>query len=456
MTEQEQAQAVDNMINLMLGDRMVSDGKGGQVKAPSRLVADISEQLNAELSPQITEMAGDIAALKEGMEKMPPSARQKKGIGPAPWDPMAHAMGIPDPNWYNPDAPGVALDGKFDDFRDFCLAVVNRYMNGVQDDRLTTRIRTKSAMAAEQMTGEELQLGGALVPEEFRPRLMMMGLQQTSIRRMATVIPMGAPRLTLPTIRDSSHADGMTFGGVKFQWLEVNTTIPRSRPDFNTVSLDARTLSGRIELPNTLLQDSFTSVPTLIATLWQQAVPWIEESVFIRGDGSGKPEGILNAEAAIDVKRDTASEFKVSDIYEMESRLPPGAATRAVWVANRQLMPQFGMLNNAEVQSWHPSLDMSMPDRLNGRPIIWNEHASGLGARGDIMLVDWMYYLIGDLQTLTMASSAHEEFSDHVTVIKGVERIDGRPWVETALVPAQRTGTDYTMSPFVILDSNAR
>ena len=190
MNDTEQLQVAEKMVNIMLGDQMISDGKGGQVKAPGRLVSSIRDQLIADVQPKLDDMAEDISTMREGLAKSPPSKRETHDM--PPWDPMAKTLGIPDPNWYNPDASGVALDGKFESFKDFCWAVVNRYMNGVQDDRLRTSIRQKSMMAAEEMTGQELQLGGALVPEEFRPRLLMMGLQATSIRRLATVLPMGS------------------------------------------------------------------------------------------------------------------------------------------------------------------------------------------------------------------------------------------------------------------------
>ena len=181
------------------------------------------------------------------------------------------------------------------------------------------------------------------------------------------------------------------------------------------------------------------------------AVPWVEEGVFIRGDGVGKPLGVLNSPAAVNATRSTSSEFDVGDAYGMMSHLPPSSMMRAVWVINPQVLPQLGALNAGSVQSWHPSLAMTMPDMLMGRPVIWNEHASGLGVRGDVMLIDWMYYLIGDRQSLSMDSSKDEEFSSNKTVVRAIERIDGTPWLDTPLIPAQRSGTTFTMSPFVIL-----
>ena len=85
-----------------------------------------------------------------------------------------------------------------------------------------------------------------MVPEEFRPRLLNMMLQGTSIRSLATVLPMGAPVTSLPAIRDATHADGTTFGGVDFNWLEVNDEIKR---------IPARLQDGHVERPGIVRSD---------------------------------------------------------------------------------------------------------------------------------------------------------------------------------------------------------
>ena len=93
------------------------------------------------------------------------------------------------------------------------------------------------------------------------------------------------------------------------------------------------------------------------------------------------------------------------------------------------------------MESWRQRI----PSTLNGRPIIINEHMSALGYAGQHrMLVDWRMYLIGDRQAMSMAASEHSKFSSNQTQIRGVQRLDGQPWLDTALTPAQ--GTD-TLSP---------
>ena len=440
MTVEAQAKAV---VDQLLG----AEGKGD-----GRLVAAVREQIEPGIKAKLEDMQADITTVKDAMPSMT-ELPAKTAYSPPPWaaqsTQIAQAIGLPDPNWANPEAIGAKLDGKFDSFSDFLRAMVRRDMKGVSDERLVDVSSAGDVRA--DLTGEEVELGGALVPEEFRPQLLNMMLQPTSIRSRATVLPMGSSSMSIPAIRDETHADGTVFGGVRFNWTEVNDTIVESEPDFKLVRLIARTLAGRTTIPNTLLEDSFITVPQLIMSLWTQAVPWIEESAFIRGDGTGKPLGILNSPALAKVSRKTANEFAVADMFAMMSRVPPGSMGRCVWMLNPQVLPQLGSLNSGDVQVWMPALSASMPSTLAGYPVIFNEHCSGLGTEGDVLFVDWMYYLIGDRQALSMMASPHEQFSRNRTVIRGVERIDAQPWIDTAIIPAQRTGSSFTLSPFVAL-----
>ena len=444
----ETREQVGAIMDVLLGD---NDGHGG------RLQGAIREQLEPQLAEKLEPIKEQLATLNAAAEQGPPGSKSRSQYPPPPWaapsGQIAHVLGAPDANWHNPDAAGAELDGKFGSFAEFVRAVILRDMKGVQDPRLVS-VSTNGDISA-ALTGEEIELGGALVPEEFRPTLLSLQLQMTSIRQRATVLPMGSSAMSIPAIRDADHRNGQVFGGVSFDWLEVNDEIQGTEPEFKQVRLNARALAGRTDIPNTLIEDSFTTVPSLIMSLWQQAVPWIEESVFIRGDGVGKPLGILNSDAAVTVGRETVREFNVSDIFEMIAHLLPGSLGRAVWMYNPELIKEIGTLTNGETQVWMPNLATGMPGSIAGIPAIPNEHMSALGVAGDMVLVDWMYYLIADRQALSMAASAHQRFSNNITVMRGIERLDGQPWLDTPITPAQGS-TDYTLSPFVILGATAR
>ena len=87
------------------------------------------------------------------------------------------------------------------------------------------------------------------------------------------------------------------------------------------------------------------------------------------------------------------------------------------------------------VEALEPEIGVSQA----GTPIV-----SGSGS------FDFGYYLIGDRQVLQSQTSEHYKFQNDMTVLKVTERVDGQPWIQSAITPAQGSNT---LSPFVNLET---
>ena len=85
---------------------------------------------------------------------------------------------------------------------------------------------------------------------------------------------------------------------------------------------------------------------------------------------------------------------------------------------------------------------------LLGRPVLFSEKCETLGTAGDVYLVDLDFYLIGDRQAIEMAVSEHTRFATDESDFRVIQRVDGRPWLESAQTP--RNGSN-TLSPFIAL-----
>jgi HK97 family phage major capsid protein len=89
-----------------------------------------------------------------------------------------------------------------------------------------------------------------------------------------------------------------------------------------------------------------------------------------------------------------------------------------------------------------------LPTTIYGIPVVVTEKVPAKGSIGDIMLADMRYYLIGDRQRLTIEESMHVKFKFDEKAWRFVQRVDGQPWLDSAITP--RAGGS-TISPFVIL-----
>ena len=66
--------------------------------------------------------------------------------------------------------------------------------------------------------------------------------------------------------------------------------------------------------------------------------------------------------------------------------------------------------------------------------------------------MDFGYYFIGDRMGLEVSRSEHVRFTTNEMVWRFIQRVDGRPWLVTALTP--RYGTN-TFSPYINLATRA-
>ena len=356
------------------------------------------------------------------------------------------AKRLPDAE-YNPDAPGASEDGKFKSAGSFYQAVWAAGNGRGMDARLTE---------TRNLSGSVGDTGGFLVPEEFRPDILSIGLEDAVVRPRAFTIPMASNTLKVPVIQDTSHASSV-FGGVSGSWDSEGADVSSStnQPAFSQLVLDAKKLNGYTVISNELVQDSAIAVEALLSRLFGQALSYFEDVAFINGTGAGQPLGILNSDALVTVSKETgqaASTILLENLAKMYSCILPSSVGNCVWIAHNDTFPQLSSLSQQVGTGgsavWLANAAGGPPTSIFGRPLIFTEKAQTLGTKGDIMLVDLSYYLIGDRQALTTSASPHVRFTTQETVFLFSERLDGRSWLNSALTP--RNGSN-TVSPFVAL-----
>ena len=83
---------------------------------------------------------------------------------------------------------------------------------------------------------------------------------------------------------------------------------------------------------------------------------------------------------------------------------------------------------------------------LFGIPVMVTEKLPALNTLGDVLLLDLQHYLIGDRQQVEITYSDHVAFLNNQGAWRFVSRVDGQPWVRSAVTLADATNT---LSPFV-------
>jgi HK97 family phage major capsid protein len=132
----------------------------------------------------------------------------------------------------------------------------------------------------------------------------------------------------------------------------------------------------------------------------------------------------------------------------------PSSLGSAVWVCSPNVLPQLFTMALSVGTGGAPIFVSNgagpAPMSILGRPLIVTEKARSLGSQGDIAFVDFAYYLIGDRQSMTLDTSMHYLFGADKTAVRITQRVDGRPWVKSAITP-QNNGS--SLSPFVTIEA---
>lgn len=352
---------------------------------------------------------------------------------------------------YNKHAPGAGLDGQFESTGDLLQALFQeRRGQRAAAEKLGTLRNAYSTVIPSE--------GGFLVPEEFRSELLRVALESAVVRPRARVIPMTAARIKFPVVDVTSRASSV-YGGVIGYWTEEGAALTASSATFGAITLDAQKLTGYCEVPNELLMDSAVSVSAFIDQTFPEALAWFEDIAFLRGTGVGEPLGVLNAgnSALVQVSKETgqaSSTIVWENLVKMYARMFPQSLGSAVWVAHPSTFPELATMalsvGTGGSAVWLANGVEGPPMSILGRPVIFTEKAQALGTAGDINLIDFSYYLVGDRQAITATTSEHFKFSSDTTAYRIIERVDGRPWIKSAITPNK--GSD-TLSPFVYLQT---
>lgn len=354
---------------------------------------------------------------------------------------------------YNPQADGALVDDVVTTTGEFFAAISHRNLS-----RKGQEIRNKLAMQEIHNTLSERvpAEGGFLVPERLRAELLRTSLESSVVRSRARVVPMDSLRVPFPAIDETSHASNV-YGGIIGYWTEEATAITQSDPKFRQVVLEAKKLAAYTQVPNELVQDSVVAFTGLINTLFPQAIAWFEDTAFFSGQGAGEPLGFNTTanQAVIAVSAEagqSATTIVWENLVNMYSRMLPSSLGSAVWIANHDTFAELATMalsvGTGGSAIWLNNGASGPPMTILGRPVIFTEKAETLGTVGDIVFADLSYYLVGDRQALSAESSTDFLFSSDQTAFKVIERVDGRPWLVSALTPQNSSST---LSPFVRL-----
>lgn len=438
----------------MLGDpaaikKLFAENKFGDfIKAYASSVNNRDESIGQQVREETQRVLAEW--LKENR-----TDRANTPINLTPGDAPALGSGAQAHGLYNPKAMGAKLDKEFENAADYFSTVwhLNPQKNDASSDVYMKLAKVRNAWSSGVPSD-----GGFLIPERLRAELLRVAMETAIVRPRARVIPMDSLRVPFPML-DASTNVGSVFGGVVAYWTEEGAALTQSQASFGRVALEAKKLTAYTEVPNELLSDSIISFEAFINDIFPEALAWYEDLAFLTGTGVGEPLGFLNSNALVSVAKESGQAGGTivwENVIKMYARMLPSSLNRAVWLVNNAGFVELATLalsvGTGGSAVWLTDAHGQPQLTLLGRPVILSEKLPAMGTVGDIAFVDFGYYLIGDRQTMSATSSSEYKFGNDVTAFRVIQRVDGRPWLQSAITPANN---GPTLSPIVTIAARA-
>lgn len=302
-------------------------------------------------------------------------------------------------------------------------------------------------------TLEEGSDPGYLVPEEFRSQLWDMGIEDSIVRKRATIYPMKRNQLNVPAYGGYDHSAGV-YGTITEQWTDESEQKTETDPKFEKIGLVAKKLACFTKSSDELKEDSAIPFGEVVGKAFAGAISFYTDRRYLNGDGAGKPMGVINAPATITEAGETGQSGTIlyENIVKMYSQLLPAAWKEAVWVTHNTCLPQLMTLSYpvGTAGSHVPVLkEESGRFFILGKELLVSEKVPALGTAGCLGLYNFRYYIIGMRKEVRIESSIHADFRSDITNWRAIVRTDGQPGPSdvTTLLDGSTE-----VSPFVILD----
>ena len=418
--------------------------KAEQVKAARALTDKATAEardLSDEEQAQFDAYAAQIGALNAAIEREQMLATEEAGLGVVE-SPAAAVITVSENREADPRRG-------FKTFGEFAQAVRSAAIPGARPDQ---RLAAAPSTVGNEGTGAD---GGFAIPPQYSTDIYKLMLSEDSLLPLTDNVEVSSNSMVFPKTEQTPWGSN----GVRAYWQAEATAATATKPVLGTQTLRLHKLMALVPLTDELVSDS-NALESLLPDLIGDSIRWKTNEAILNGTGSGQPQGITNAAAAVVQAKDSgqaASTVTALNIANMISRLPPGSFSRAVWLINPAVLPSLFTLTLGNYPIYLPAgasvggIQPSPYGMLMGRPIMVSQHAAAFSSQGDIQLHDFSYYRTitkaGGVQT---ATSMHLYFDADAVAFRAMFRVDGAAKIAAAISPAKGS---TTLSPFVVLQN---
>jgi len=276
---------------------------------------------------------------------------------------------------------------------------------------IKAEVETGRTVAEIKATLEEgsNDLGGFLVPEDYRAEIIKRLMGNTVVRGRARVVTTTRDAIEWPKLEGGNT---LYPSAVRVKWVDetpASASVAETNPTWGLIRIPIHTVMARTNLSRNLLEDSAFNLLDVMSGMFADAMAIDEDAKFLTGQGAGTPQGVLgalgngaqaapitgvaatNSGNATDITADALTQL----VYSVASQYRNAAA----FVMNRTTQRDIRLLKDGESRyMWQPGLIAGQPAALLGYPVLESESMDSIAANAHpIIYGDWGNgYIIAD------------------------------------------------------------
>lgn len=262
--------------------------------------------------------------------------------------------------------------------------------------------------------------GAFLVPTDFYNQIVRSIRFMGAIGQLATNLTTDSGE-TINVPANTAHGTAT--------WTAENAAYTASDETFAQVALNAFKAATSIIVSEELLADSAFALDAFLATEFGERIGTLEETAYVNGDGTGKPQGILPNITSITAAVGNATSFNYTALVTLVFTVPPQYRQGASWVVNDSAARNLYLLVDDQGRPlWNVNVAAGGPDTFLGYPIYTHPDmpAPAAGAKS-VMFGDWRRaYVVRRVDGFSLQRQNELYSANGQIGFRGFERVDGR------------------------------
>lgn len=258
-----------------------------------------------------------------------------------------------------------------------------------------------------------LELGGALVPEDWRADLIQRMMGTTIVRRYANQITTTRDAVEWPKLEGG---DELYTSAVRVTWIDevpTSATVAQTNFTLGTTRIPVDTVMARLDVSRNLLEDSAIDIPSLVASQFSEAMALDEDNQFLTGIGGGRPYGVLGVREGTTYAPQSGIGYVASGeaaaitadglidlIYEPDVQY----LQNAVLIGNKTTFRAIRKLKDGNSDYlWQPGIERGAPPMVLGYDYYMNQNMPTVAAGAyPLIFGDLRGYMIVDRVGMTI------------------------------------------------------